>query len=317
MWIEGREIPTGAVLSTPAHPCSLYYRPRVPHPTMPKVSTLESGLNGMIPHLSVSYSENTSQIVLERAKNPFRNKKDISIDYRFWDHFQLDFYSSRVLGHKVKQPPVVRMQYIDWRHMNKSEDLVIKRVVTDCEKLGLDTLMKFKYDWNTEVICQFFATYYFDGANDTIHWLTEGVCYKIDFVSFARLLALGAKDRASSKIHNEPHLSNQDLAHIYQDPEKADGSTLYLKPCYFILNNLFRTTLLPKKTDSTNLCSKSRNLLNRFSREYCSPFSVSDLIWSAIHRVSKDSMKNFPYAPYLMHVIEEVFGIKFPKDHVS
>ena len=28
----------------------------------------------------------------------------------------------------------------------------------------------------------------------------------------------------------------------------------------------------------------------------------------------EDSVKNFPYATYLMHVIEEVSGINFPKD---
>ena len=43
-------------------------------------------------------------------------------------------------------------------------------------------------------------------------------------------------------------------------------------------------------------------------------FSISRCIWNKIHDASEDPMRHLPYAPYLMHVIEQVSGIRFPID---
>ena len=43
-------------------------------------------------------------------------------------------------------------------------------------------------------------------------------------------------------------------------------------------------------------------------------FTISRYIWNKIHDATEDPMRHLPYAPYIMHVIEQVFGIRFPID---
>ena len=42
-------------------------------------------------------------------------------------------------------------------------------------------------------------------------------------------------------------------------------------------------------------------------------FSISRYIWTKIS--SEDVVKHYPYAPYIMHIIEHVSGIHFPTDN--
>ena len=54
-------------------------------------------------------------------------------------------------------------------------------------------------------------------------------------------------------------------------------------------------------------------MLERFGDEF-QKFSIGRYIWNKIHDASEDPVKHLPYAPYIMHVIEQVFGIRFPYD---
>ena len=80
-------------------------------------------------------------------------------------------------------------------------------------------LMGFRYDWNTEVLLQFLATFYCDNKTETLHWMMEGRHYKVDFVTFARLLGLGEVDRGFSEIHNERTLTHEEIAFLYVNLE--------------------------------------------------------------------------------------------------
>jgi hypothetical protein len=51
-------------------------------------------------------------------------------------------------------------------------------------------MMSFKYDWNKEIICQFYATLYFDAASQKLLWLSVGQKYEITVKGFACLLGL-------------------------------------------------------------------------------------------------------------------------------
>ena len=54
-------------------------------------------------------------------------------------------------------------------------------------------------------------------------------------------------------------------------------------------------------------------MLERFGDEF-QKFSIGRYIWNKIHDASEDPVKHLPYAPYIMHVIEQVSGIRFPYD---
>ena len=71
--------------------------------------------------------------------------------------------------------------------------------------------------------------------------------------------------------------------------------------------------MYPKRGDSTFLHDDSQKVLQRFSDDV-DKFSISRYIWYKIHDATEDPVRHYLYAPYLMHVIEQVLGIRFPTD---
>jgi hypothetical protein len=144
--------------------------------------------------------------------------------------------------------------------------------------------------------------------------MIEGVHYKIDFVTFARLLGFGKTNRERDTINFENHLKNHQIADAYFLDEMAQGTTLGLKLVYFVLNNLLRQTIYPKGgSDSTSLRSFAPNLFARMLPSV-SPFSVSKFIWYDLITSMDNGVDNFPYAPYVMYIIELVTGYILKKD---
>jgi hypothetical protein len=143
--------------------------------------------------------------------------------------------------------------------------------------------------------------------------MTEGVHYKIDFTTFARLFGFSKDDRDADIIHFEPHMNHSKIASAYEFDELADGSTTALKLVYYVLN-MFRETIYPKgRSDSTNLRRFAPNLIARLLSE-AKLFSVSKFIWFNLVEVTESGKCNLPYAPYIMYMIEMVPGISFKKD---
>jgi hypothetical protein len=175
-------------------------------------------------------------------------------------------------------------------------------------------IMSFKYDWNIEVLAQFHATFFHEDSKETIHWMTEGVHYKIDFITFARLFGFSKDDREADVIHFEAHMNHSKIAAAYEYDELADGSTTALKSVYYVLNNMFRETIYPKGgSDSTSLRRSAPNLLARLLPG-AQPFSVSRFIWFNLVEVTESGKCNLPYAPYIMYMIEMVSSVSFKKD---
>jgi hypothetical protein len=77
------------------------------------------------------------------------------------------------------------------------------------------------------------------------------------------------------------------------------------------LNNILHQILYPKGGDSTYLGDDSSVVLDCFGDEF-TKFSISHYIWDKIYQASEDAVRHFPYAPYIMHIIEQLSDIKFP-----
>lgn len=179
--------------------------------------------------------------------------------------------------------------------------------------MGLDKLLDFRKPWNSEIICQFYASYHLDSSTRTIHWTTEGNHYKVDAITFSRLLGFGSDDRKRAKVDGIPPLAISEYQYMYMKGHRADGKTVWLKPYYYVLNNILRQTLYPKGGDATYLHDDSPVVLDCFGEAFTS-LSISHYIWNRIFHASEDVVKHFPYAPCIMHIIEQVLGIKFPTD---
>jgi hypothetical protein len=52
--------------------------------------------------------------------------------------------------------------------------LVFDKIKTTCDELEMTKMMNFKFDWNKEIICQFYATLYFDADGQKLIWMTDG-----------------------------------------------------------------------------------------------------------------------------------------------
>jgi hypothetical protein len=50
--------------------------------------------------------------------------------------------------------------------------------------------MELKYDWNDEVILQFYSTLYFDKKSNKFFWMTEDEIYSVSLVRFVVILGL-------------------------------------------------------------------------------------------------------------------------------
>jgi len=185
--------------------------------------------------LSKNYAKQSISITKQRASNPFIYTKDESLDPRFWNQFPMDFYTSVCL--RPKNPHITPVHAIDWDHMANMEMTVCDNVIEACEAFGLKEIMAFRYDWNTEVIAQFHASFYFSASDSTIHWTTSGIHFAVDYVTFSRLLGLGSKDLARDQIYNVLQLPNHALKELYRRCNKADGGTQGLKSFYYVLNN--------------------------------------------------------------------------------
>jgi hypothetical protein len=205
------------------------------------------------------------------------------------------------------------MKYIDWDHIESMNTPDSQRVIDTMTEHGLKDIMGFQYDWNREILAQFHATFFHDVANETIHWMMEGVHYKIDFTTFAHLLGFGSRDRFADTIHTKNVMKPKDIVFAYERKDLADGKTVGLRSFYYAMNNLFRETINPKGGESTSLRKYAKNLLARMALG-SDTFSISRFIWAKLSDSMDDARNDLPYAPYVIYIIERVSGIEFKKD---
>ena len=102
-----------------------------------------------------------------RQINPYAVRKDLGIDYKFWNKFHSNFYATAILGAR-------KMQYIDWDEIQKKEEPEFDKVIKVCDRFELSDIMGFQYNWNEEVLAQFHTTYFYDQSTYDIHWMMDG-----------------------------------------------------------------------------------------------------------------------------------------------
>jgi hypothetical protein len=111
-------------------------------------------------HLAIHYSKKSKQSTINdnRAAQVYEGSKQ-SRDPHFLSLFHLDWYQS-INPHKKK--PVVETQWVNWDWMASRRHTIFNQIKSTHDELELTKIMSFKYDWNKEIICQFYTTFYFD-----------------------------------------------------------------------------------------------------------------------------------------------------------
>src|SRR5438105_8601410 len=134
------------------------------------------------------------------------------------DHQRRDLHFNRLTL------PLGRSGLILYHIVNMNKE-ICDRVIAVCEDYGIKELMGFRYNWNTEIITQFHASFYFSNSDSTMHWTTDGIHFAIDIRTFARLLGLGSEDLKRDKIHDEQQLSTFGIQDLYRDTSLSNGGT--------------------------------------------------------------------------------------------
>jgi hypothetical protein len=62
-------------------------------------------------HIVTNYSKSWKLVEEAREINPYAVRKDLDIDYRFWNEFHSNFYATAILG--ARKSKIVKMQYVD------------------------------------------------------------------------------------------------------------------------------------------------------------------------------------------------------------
>jgi hypothetical protein len=96
------------------------------------------------------------------------------------------------------------MQWMDWAYIEKhrKDCPTFKDVLEMCEYHGLKKIMTFQYDWNEEVILQFYSTFFFHKNSTGITWMTNGTKYSISIGRFASILGIGAFAKHALNHHD-------------------------------------------------------------------------------------------------------------------
>jgi len=265
--------------------------------------------NDTVDHPLINYAASWKAVEEAREMDPYAHSKISGVDYRFWNVFHSNFYATAILP--ARKGKICEMHFIDFDAMQAKEEPDFDAAIKVCDKFELSTLMSFKYDWNREILAQFHATYFWNRDNDEVHWMTDGTHYRIDFITFCRILGFGNDHRTYSRIHNERRFEPHEVSFMWEDPTQVNNRRTGLKSFYYVMNNLIKMTLNPKD-NATDLNGHITNVLSRFPEG--DKFNIPRFIWVELAYAMDDGRRSLPYAPYLMFMIERVTGVRYPKD---
>jgi hypothetical protein len=181
-----------------------------------------------------------------------------------------------------------------------------------CEYNGLKKIMAFQYDWNEEVILQFYSIFFFHKNNSRITWMTDGVKYSIFIGRFASILGLGVSTKHSLNLHDGDVLGLSQMASMYETPDFNAPTITHFKPEMIVLHRVIRKTLAPREGDSSRVPQFERNLLKTISEK--TKFNAFNFILQEIWNIAISNIRSCAYAPYIMALIETVSKRTFVKD---
>jgi hypothetical protein len=186
----------------------------------------------------------------------------------------------------------------------------------------MKTIMTFQYDWNDEIIAQFYSTLWNKQDDEEspynfpyLNFFIEGSWYKVSYMRFAHILGFTDEDisRYKIKIHDfRPRTRDEakDL-HISQTDEFWKSTNLH--KYYRYINSLCRMTLIPKGGNQMNILGESKVLLSFMKSNITESLNVFDMIWQEIIHASCFPLKGCLHAPFIMKMIEVVTQFRYEK----
>jgi hypothetical protein len=191
-----------------------------------------------------------------------------------------------------------------------------------CEQKKMKNIMTFQFDWNNEIIAQFYSTLWIKPADEEspynfpyMNFFIEGSWYKVSYRRFAHILGFTDNDIAGDKIKihdfRPPTRAEAKDLHISENDEYWKSTNLH--KYYRYLNSLFRMTLISKGGNQMNILGKSKVLLSFMKPNSSESLNVFDMIWQEIIHAPFFPLKGCLHAPYIMKMIEVVTQFRYEK----
>jgi hypothetical protein len=131
----------------------------------------------------VNYSkEDPMNVVHLRSKACYNLVKERGTDERLWTFFHQDWYQTVLYP---KSSPVVKQQYVDIEYMRNEKDIYFNRILKACDMHGITDLLRFRYNWNQEIISEFYSTLFYDKKERISMWMTNGRRFQMKLPQFA------------------------------------------------------------------------------------------------------------------------------------
>jgi hypothetical protein len=118
----------------------------------------------------------------------------------------------------------------------------------------MTNVMGINYDWNEEVIAQFYANLYIRRETRTFHWLQQGKPLSISYECFSQILGFGEEDLDRPKLHGGEFPLDSEMAFMYDSMfvKVEFGTTHGTKPVYRMMNNFAIPSPLRSVTTPTS-----------------------------------------------------------------
>jgi hypothetical protein len=181
-----------------------------------------------------------------------------------------------------------------------------------CKYHGLEKIMGFRYDWNEEVILQFYSTFFFHKNSTGITWMTNGTKYSISIGWFASILGLGASAKHPLNLHDGNVLGLNQMASMYESSNFNAPTITNFKPEMIVLRQVIRKILAPRESDSSMVPQFERKLLKAITKK--TKFNAFDFIIQEMWNIAISNNRSCAYAPYIIAMIEAVSKRTFVKD---
>jgi hypothetical protein len=244
-------------------------------PSIPPRPATQMGIVKM-----VDYTSGSHNVYKERYTDPTLWQKEFDADIRFWLKFNADWYESVILS---KDHLTVDMKSINWELLRSLNIPAVNDAIDICHAKGMTNVMAINYDWNVEVVAQFYANLYIRRETRTFHWLLQGKPLSVSYERFSQILGFGEEDLGRPKLHGGEFPLDSEMTFMYDSMygKVEFGTTHGMKPVYRMLNQLFCYTLTPKIGDNTNISNVAKEILVRMAPGK-EDFSIFDFIWEEI-----------------------------------
>jgi hypothetical protein len=118
----------------------------------------------------IDYTCGSHNVYKERYTDPALWQKEFDADIRFWLKFNADWYESVILS---KENMTIDMKSINWDTLKSLNIPAVNEAIDICHAKGMTNIMGINYDWNEEVVAQFYANLYIHRETKTFHWLLQ------------------------------------------------------------------------------------------------------------------------------------------------